>query len=51
MLLEPEKVRVADRISLLSHIQAEINANAYVLPVKDGYLRFTDYADVGEYPQ
>ena len=38
VLLDPENVGVAAGISLLSHIQAEIQDIAYVLPVNGGHL-------------
>ena len=46
VLLDPENVRVAVGISLISHIQAEIQDIAFVLPVNGGHLRFTSYADI-----
>ena len=38
VLLNPENVGVAAGISLLSHIQAEIEIIAYALPVNGGHL-------------
>jgi hypothetical protein len=49
VLVDPENVGVAAEISLLSHTQAEIYDNAYVLPVNGGHLGFTSLLDVGEY--
>ena len=49
VLLDPENVGVAIGISLLSYLQAEIYANAYVLPVNGGHVWFIGHSDVREY--
>ena len=49
VLLDPDGVRVAAGISLLSHLQAKIYDIACILPVNGGYLCFTSHPDVGEY--
>ena len=50
VLLDPENLGVAVGISLLSHVQTEIYAIAYVLSVNGDHLSFISHPDSGEYP-
>ena len=50
VLLDPNNVRVAVGISLLSYIQAEIYDISYVLPVNGGYVLVIRHPDLVEYP-
>jgi len=49
VLLDPRNMGVADEISLLSCIRAEIYVISYPSPISGRHLRFTTYPDIKQH--